>query len=162
MHVVRDSDVEEFEAALRGEAEVTKYCEAMRVDMLKGGVADLIEAMDSLLPDVDKEVMTNGTMGQFMVDMVQDGLKNNAQGWIDDDLSCIKPWGFDFDEIKVPVILYQGSEDKMVPFSHGQWIAKHLPKEHLREHLMEGQGHLSIFIGQEDTIINELLGIKDT
>lgn len=128
--------------------------------MLKGGVADMIEAMSSLLPDVDKEAMTKNTeVGQYLVDSIHEGLKAGSDGWVDDDLSMIEPWGFELSEIKVPVMLYQGTEDKMVPYAHGEWLAKHLPQEKLRKRLIKGQGHVSIFLGREDSIIDELLGI---
>jgi pimeloyl-ACP methyl ester carboxylesterase len=154
------TDIEEFNAALRGEEELQKFCGAMRTEMLKGGVADLIEAMSSLLPDVDKEAMTKSTeVGQYLVDSIHEGLKAGSDGWVDDDLSMIEPWGFELSEIKVPVILYQGTKDKMVPYAHGEWLAKHLPQEKLRKHLIQGQGHVSIFLGREDSIIDELLAI---
>jgi len=126
--------------------------------MLKGGVADLVGAMSSLLPNVDKEALLKNTaMGQYLVDTIHEGLKTNSDGWFDDDMAAIQPWGFELTEIKVPVILYQGSEDKMVPYAHGEWLAKHLPQEKLRKYLIQGQGHISIFLGQEDNIIDELL-----
>jgi pimeloyl-ACP methyl ester carboxylesterase len=142
------TDIEEFNAALRGEEELQKFCGAMRTEMLKGGVADIIEAMSSLLPDVDKEAMTKSTeVGQYLVDSIHEGLKAGSDGWVDDDLSMIEPWGFELSEIKVPVILYQGTKDKMVP------------QEKHRKQLIQGQGHVSIFLGREDSIIDELLAI---
>jgi pimeloyl-ACP methyl ester carboxylesterase len=154
------TDIAEFNAALRGEEELQKFCATVRTEMLKGGVADMIEAMSSLLPDVDKEAMTKDTeVGQYLVGSIHEGLKAGSDGWVDDDLSMIEPWGFELSEIKVPVIIYQGTEDKMVPYAHGEWLAKHLPQEKLRKHLIQGQGHVSIFLGREDSIIDELLDI---
>ena len=154
------TDIAELNAALQGEEELQKFCAAVRTEMLKGGVADMIEAMSSLLPDVDKEAMTKNTeVGQYLVDSIHEGLKAGSDGWVDDDLSMIEPWGFELSEIKVPVILYQGTKDKMVPYAHGEWLAKHLPQEKLRKHLIQGQGHVSIFLGREDSIIDELLAI---
>jgi pimeloyl-ACP methyl ester carboxylesterase len=66
-------------------------------------------------------------------------------------MAFISPWGFELSEIKVPVLLYQGSEDLMVPYSHGKWLAKHLPKKGLSVNLLEGEGHLSIFVGRVST-----------
>lgn len=128
--------------------------------MITADVAGIIEAISSLLPEVDKQSMIqNAEMGQHMVDLTREGLRNNADGWVDDNMAFINPWGFEFSEIKVPVILYQGSEDKMVPFAHGQWISAHLPQEKLTTHLMQGQGHISIFLGQTETIVDELMQV---
>ena len=114
--------------------------------------------MSSILPDVDKQALVENTeLGQYLVDTFHEGLKTNADGWVDDDLSFIQPWGFELSEIKVPVIIYQGTEHKMVPYAQGEWLAKHLPQEKIRMHLQPGHGHVSIFLGQVDNIIDELL-----
>ncbi|RDW59169.1 hypothetical protein BP5796_12093 [Coleophoma crateriformis] len=153
-----EDNIEEFNAALRGEDELQKFCVASRTEMLKGDVAAMVEAISSLLPKVDKDAMMNGAvMGEYLFATTNEGLKVSADGWVDDTMSFLKPWGFEFSEIKVPVIVYQGSEDKMVPYAHGEWLVKHLPQEKLSKHLMQGQGHVSIFLGQEDKMLDELL-----
>lgn len=45
----------------------------------------------------------------------------------------------------------------MVPYAHGLWLAKHLPQDSVRKHLLEGQGHVSIFVDYVDTMIDELV-----
>ncbi|KAI9691447.1 MAG: hypothetical protein M1822_007518 [Bathelium mastoideum] len=155
-----EDNVQEFKAALKGEEELQEFCQAMRPDLLKADPAGLTETMSSILPDVDKQAMLeNKEIGQFMCDMFQEGLKHNSDGWVDDDITFVGPWGFDLSEIKVPVFQYQGTEDKMVPVGQGEWIAKHLPQEHFRNHLMQGEGHISIFLGQMDCMIDELLAV---
>ncbi|RDW63709.1 hypothetical protein BP6252_11254 [Coleophoma cylindrospora] len=155
-----EDNIVEFNAALRGIDELQKFCAISRTEMLKGDVAGMVEAMSSLLPDVDKDALMNGNgMGEYLHGTINEGLKISANGWVDDTMSSLKPWGFELSEIKVPVIVYQGSEDKMVPYAHGEWLVNHLPQEKLSKHLMQGQGHVSIFIGQEDTMLDELLDV---
>ena len=132
----------------------------MRPDLLKADATGIIESMSSVLPDVDKRaLLTNDDLGQNIADEFHEGLKTNSDGWVDDDIAIVKPWGFEFNEIKVPVIQYQGSEDKMCPYAHGVWIAKHLPQDKLRNHFMQGEGHISIFLGQMDNMVDELLAV---
>ena len=73
----------------------------------------------------------------------------------DDDLAFVSTWGFDLHEITTPLMLWQGSEDLMVPFAHGQWLGARLP--HAVAHLEPSQGHLSIAIGSIDRMLDELI-----
>ena len=88
-----------------------------------------------------------------------EALKHGTDGWVDDDLAFISPWGFDLEEVKCPVFLYQGELDLMVPFGHGKWIAEQLPEKYLTKHLQEGHGHISIFMGQVEKMVDELLAV---
>ncbi|MBO0844463.1 MAG: hypothetical protein J2P22_03490 [Nocardioides sp.] len=63
-------------------------------------------------------------------------------GWLDDDLACVTPWGFDVADISVPTYPWHGCEDLMVPFSHDQWRAARVPG--VTAHLEAGEGHESI------------------
>ncbi len=49
----------------------------------------------------------------------------------------------------MPVSIWQGSLDLMVPYAHGQWLAEHVPDADV--HLVEGVGHLSVAHSDEDT-----------
>jgi pimeloyl-ACP methyl ester carboxylesterase len=71
------------------------------------------------------------------------------------DLAFIKPWGFGLDEIAVPVTLWQGSVDLMVPFAHGQWLSSRLPG--VSAHLEHGEGHLSVGLGALNRMLDELV-----
>jgi pimeloyl-ACP methyl ester carboxylesterase len=62
------------------------------------------------------------------------------------------------DEIAVPTFVWQGSEDLMVPFAHGQWLAGQIPG--VTAHLLEGEGHLSITVGAIDRMFDELVQVR--
>lgn len=151
-------DVEEVRASFKGEQALREFIEPQRIDMLKSDAAGVVQALSTLLPEVDKQAMLqNPAVGQEIVDSFHEGLKHSADGWIDDSLLFIEPWGFDFAEIKVPVFLWQGSVDLMVPFSHGQWLAEHLPQDKVVPHLLQDEGHVSIFLGRAEEMVDELL-----
>ena len=57
----------------------------------------------------------------------------------------------------MPVSVWQGSADLMVPFAHGQWLAGALPQA--RVHLVDGEGHLSIGVGLAQQIVDELVEV---
>ena len=145
---------------MKGEDEVRKYTEAQRSGLLAADAAGITEQMSSILPLVDKKaILENKEMGSDMATMFHEALRVSCDGWIDDDLAIIQPWGFELDEIKVPVFLYQGCEDLMVPYAHGQWLADHIPQQYLTKHLYEGEGHISIWLGYLDVMMKELLEV---
>lgn len=61
---------------------------------------------------------------------------------IDDDLAYVSPWGFDPAEVAVSVLLLHGGRDRVVPSSHGEWLARRCPSAELR--LSPDDGHISI------------------
>ncbi|HEX5826358.1 MAG TPA: alpha/beta hydrolase [Candidatus Limnocylindrales bacterium] len=63
-------------------------------------------------------------------------------GLVDDDVAFTRPWGFDLDAVRAPVLVVQGAADRVIPRSHGQALARALPQAELR--LLEGEGHVSV------------------
>lgn len=63
-------------------------------------------------------------------------------GLIDDDVAFVNDWGFDPATITVPVVIAQGTEDRVIPATHGQSLGGSVPGATLW--LREGAGHVSI------------------
>jgi pimeloyl-ACP methyl ester carboxylesterase len=149
-----EENIVEFSAAVRGEEELRTYLLQEREQLKDITAADVASSLETLLPDVDRAVLT----GEFAEDMAasfREAVRMGAEGWLDDDLAFASPWGFGLEEISVPVMIWQGSADLMVPFSHGQWLASHLPAA--SAHLQQGEGHLSVGLGALDRMLDELV-----
>ena len=71
------------------------------------------------------------------------GTRRGTDGWRDDDLAFVAPWGFDLGEIEVPVAVWHGKQDRAVPFAHGRWLVR--PRAwRIAAYLTEDDGHLSL------------------
>jgi pimeloyl-ACP methyl ester carboxylesterase len=149
-------NLDEFGAALEGESELRAYLDTQVPALKSATAAEVVESMKTLLPPVDQAVLTD-ELGQDVASSFHEGLRVSADGWVDDDLAFIAPWGFSLDDVAVPTSIWQGSEDLMVPFTHGTWLATQLPKA--LAHLEDGEGHLSIFIGAIERMLDELVSI---
>jgi pimeloyl-ACP methyl ester carboxylesterase len=74
--------------------------------------------------------------------VVGPALEAGPDGLIDDDIAYVTPWGFDPAEVVAPVLFLHGARDRMVPSSHSQWLAGHIPSAELR--LTPDDGHISV------------------
>ena len=147
-------NIDEFGLALQGEEAIRPSHEAEAVGLRNTDAAGLIEGMATLLPDVDRAVLT-AEFGDDLAANFVEGLRTGVDGWVDDDLAFVAPWGFSLAEIAVPAFVWQGSEDLMVPFAHGQWLSAHIPGATPR--LQQAEGHLSIGVGALDRMFDDLL-----
>ena len=147
-------NIDEFGLALQGEEAIRPSHEAEAVGLRNTDAAGLIEGMATLQPDVDRAVLT-AEFGEDLAANFAEGLRTGVDGWVDDDLAFVAPWGFSLAEIAVPAFVWQGSEDLMVPFAHGQWLAAHVPGASPR--LQQAEGHLSIGVGALDRMFDDLL-----
>ncbi len=150
-------NVEEFGLALEGEAALRPKHERDAGDLRDADAAALIEGLATLLPDVDRAVLTD-EFGDDLAANFREALRTGVDGWVDDDLAFTRPWGFALDEIAVPTFLWQGGLDLMVPFAHGEWLAGRIPG--VSAHLLEGEGHLSIGVGALDQMLDELVAVR--
>lgn len=144
----------ELGAALGGPEQLKPYLEGARQQLREATVEHILAALSTLLPEVDRAALTD-ELGEDMAASFREALRLGVEGWLEDDLAVTVPWGFDFSEIRVPIMLWQGSSDLMVPFAHGRWLAGHLPRA--TAHLEEGEGHLSIVIRSIDRMLDELV-----
>jgi pimeloyl-ACP methyl ester carboxylesterase len=151
-----DENVTELKMSVAGEEALRTYLAPVREELAVVSAEGIITSLDTVLPDVDRAVLTD-EFGEDMATSFHEGLRLGFDGWLDDDLAFVKPWGFELHEIGVPTMLWQGSEDLMVPFAHGRWLATHVPG--VTPHLEDGEGHVSIAIGAVDRMLDELLAI---
>ena len=61
---------------------------------------------------------------------------------IDDDNAHLAPWGFELNQIRIPVLLMHGEQDQFVPVSHSRWLASRMPDAETR--FLPEDGHLTI------------------
>jgi pimeloyl-ACP methyl ester carboxylesterase len=114
----------------------------------------IVTALRSLISGVDEAQVTGG-FGEMLADSFHRAFRNGPWGWYDDDLAFVGDWGFDLTSVRVPVSIWQGREDLMVPFAHGEWLADHIPGA--RSRLRTEHGHLSLAVGAIGEILDDLL-----
>ncbi len=136
-----ESNVAEFGAALEGRNALEQFVEAATPGMLDATPEIMIEVFRSFLSPVDAAVVTESLTG-YLFESTRVGIREKRDGWVDDDLAFVQAWGFDLAQIRIPVMLMHGEQDRFVPYSHGKWLANRIPAVHAR--LLPGDGHLTL------------------
>jgi len=149
-------NVVEFGLALEGETALRPWLEGEAAQLREATAAAIVTTMGSLLPAIDREVLTE-EFGADLAANFREGLRVGVDGWLDDDLAFTQSWGFALSEIAVPTVLWHGSEDLMVPFVHGEWLAERIAG--VVAHLEEGQGHPSLGVGAIERMLEELVAL---
>jgi pimeloyl-ACP methyl ester carboxylesterase len=148
-----EANVEEFTTATDGFDRLDGYLRSLRSHFSEVTAASVVEGLAGLLSEVDKQAMT-GQLAEEMAATFRRTMAAGIAGWRDDDLAFVKDWGFALTDITVPVSVWQGQQDRMVPFAHGQWLAATIPGA--RAHLLPDEGHISL-ASQAKMILADLI-----
>ncbi|MEA2291884.1 MAG: hypothetical protein QOF17_904 [Solirubrobacteraceae bacterium] len=138
-----EGNVAEFAAARAGRERLEEYCRADAAGVMAIAPEDFADAIRVHLSDVDAEALT-GEFAAFLLGGFKAGLAHGVDGWVDDDLAFLAPWGFDVGDLRVPVQVWQGDRDMMVPAGHGRWLHEHAAGA--EGGIAPGAGHLTLFL----------------
>ncbi|MFG1603821.1 alpha/beta fold hydrolase [Actinoplanes sp. NPDC049265] len=147
-------NVEEFGAAVRGTEALTPYLEAQEAELAAVRGEQVAAALGGLVSEVDQAALT-GEYADYVAESFRAAVSTGIAGWLDDDLAFVQEWGFDLEGAAAPVSIWQGGEDRMVPYAHGEWLAARVPQAAV--HLHPGEGHLSLMFNHLDDIVTELI-----
>jgi pimeloyl-ACP methyl ester carboxylesterase len=134
-------NLDEFGATLAGRETLERYLREQADAMLAAEPNAIAETLRSLLSPPDAAVLT-GEFAGYLAESTRRAVGERLDGWIDDDFVFVNPWGFELDDIRVPVQLLHGAQDRFVPIAHGEWLAERIPE--VDAHLSPEDGHLTI------------------
>jgi pimeloyl-ACP methyl ester carboxylesterase len=147
-------NVAEFGAAAAGEPELTAFLEREAAGLADVRAADIVAAFGDLVSEVDKAALTGG-FAEYLAASFRAAVSSGIAGWRDDDLAFLADWGLRLGDLTVPVAVWQGGEDRMVPFDHGRWLAAQLAGAEV--HLEPAEGHLSLLVDAFDRVVRGLV-----
>lgn len=121
-------NVREITWAQAGEATLRPELERHVAEALaKIGTEDATLGEGYELSASDLAVRSQTAVRARMDESLREGVGRTADGFIDDDLSFVSPWGFSPAQIEVPVAVWYGIDDTLVPRGHGEWLLETIP-----------------------------------
>ena len=136
------SNVREFGWALESEEilarELARESEDVLTRLAEGDPTAILNDVE--LASADRAALQDQRLRRGLTASLREALREGIWGWVDDDLAFIRPWGFDVEELEVPVEIRYGAGDVLVPAAHGAWLAAHIPDAIVT--VNHGAGHL--------------------
>ena len=117
----------EMRAAAEGREALEQYLAAHEFDM------------DQFTP-ADQAALTGDWA--WLARIAGQAIEAGPDGYIDDQLAAVRPWGFEAGQVAAPVLVFHGGQDRMVPSAHGAWLAGHCRDTELW--LSPEDGHVSV------------------
>lgn len=155
-----EMNVEEFEILEQGEPELEAR---IKQEVAEWSAVDSVEdlrsgPLEEMLCEADKNLSDDYSV--YQVEGCKKFDTNQIWGWFDDDWAMWMGWGFDLSRITVPVTIWQGGRDKLVPPQNGKWLAAAVPGATLR--LRKQTGHMSLFDRYYGEMLDDLIASART
>jgi pimeloyl-ACP methyl ester carboxylesterase len=98
-----------------------------RTQKIQNNPEFLLDFLEPELTAPDRRIVEDLGIRELLTTAYAEALRYGANGWIDDVLAFRRRWGFELGDIKVPVLLWHGSEDTFSPVAHTRWLASQIP-----------------------------------
>lgn len=148
---VRDDDVSalpkanatSYQLAKLGWDALHEFTERERDVMLADPVAGLRASMVNAPPD-DQRIMLEPSWQEAHSTGVREALRQGGEGWTDEVLAILSPWGFEPERVRAHVTWWAGEADINCPIAAVRRYVARLPSAELR--VWEGAGHLRQYL----------------
>ena len=115
----------------------------------------LLETFKKRLPAADYAVLKSPGRMKKSCEALNEGLRSGTQGTAWDLQLYFRKWDFNLDEIRMPLTLFYGEDDRNVPIDLVKQIAATLPTTKLV--MYPNEGHISVVVNQIEAIAKALL-----
>ena len=149
-----EENIVEFGLAMAGRDHIGPFAAAAADGML-ADIENLAAAVQTLLAEPDR-IALDGPIGVWWAESLKVSFSEGAEGWIEDDLAFVQPFGFDLAAITPPTLIVHGRQDQFVPFGHGEWLSRSVPAADAW--LLDDEAHLSLSVNQVGNVHEWLHG----
>lgn len=152
-----EANIEEFRLAQIGGPEYEASVATAGEEFRSATIDNLVEIFHGLWSPPDVTALDDEALRSELAEAFAYGFVESWRGFYDDDRAMLQPWGFSPTEITVPSFVYYGTEDFMVPATHGDWLVANIPGATKRRY--EGEGHLSVVTKNLSTLVADVTSL---
>ena len=116
----------------------------------------LFRIMSGGLPPVDQEVLDDPEVHAAILASYAEVFRQGSAGAVQELHIYTHPWNVTLTAIRVPVQLWHGEADTIVPVAMGRYHAAVVPG--CRASFLPGEGHFSLVVRHMSAILRQLVG----
>ena len=113
------------------------------------------EQVEACLPERDRQTLADPQLRKVLTDSSREGLRRGVEGAAWEGFLYSRPWGFSLDSIRIPVHLWHGEQDNVVPSSMGHFLAERIPQ--CQSTFYPQDGHFSLPFNRMREILQEAI-----
>ncbi len=102
-----------------------------------------VRSLARVLPEPDRSIIQRPEMARMMTEAAKGAFACGSRGYAWDDRLFSRAWDFKPEEIAMPVQLWHGERDALVPQAMGRALAAAIPQ--CRAEFVPGAGHMLLF-----------------
>jgi len=103
----------------------------------------IIRLLGRTAPPTAREILRRPEVQRAQMDGIQEAFRGGVRGVVQEMGLLCRPWGFAVEEIRVPVYLWHGEADAIIPVHMGRFLAGRIPT--CRAFFLPKADHLWIF-----------------
>lgn len=107
-----------------------------------------------MAPAPDRSVLQRPLVRTVLAQSMAESVRGGTAGVLSDLRSYTQPWGFDLQDLDLPLQLWHGERDRTVPVQVARRLAGRLPG--CRFHVLDGEGHYSLPLNHMGAILDGL------
>jgi pimeloyl-ACP methyl ester carboxylesterase len=117
--------------------------------------AAFVEKISRRLAEPDRSLLEDWELRKTLGEALEEAFRYGVRGPAWEARLLVRPWGFPLEGIRVPVRLWQGEQDTLVPSGMGRYLAEVIPD--CRATFLPEEGHISVAINRREEILSGLL-----
>jgi len=105
-------------------------------------------------PPADRSVLADADYRALLAASTAEALRPGGRGVAWELTLLARPWDFRLEQVRIPVRIWQGLADNIVPAAMARQLAKALPRA--EAHYLRGEGHLSLIVRHLGAVLEDL------
>jgi pimeloyl-ACP methyl ester carboxylesterase len=115
----------------------------------------LLAILSAKASELDRRILRDGEFRTILAASMREAFRNGPGGAAMDLTLLSAPWGFELQELRVPVHIWHGGEDRVVPMSMALFLEQALPD--CQASYEQAHGHYSLVHDYAEQILSNVI-----